>query len=1021
MKRNHRSAYLSHFFGGLIWSGAQRPSGFLRLENGDSAVRSTAFRRVCRTEDRRNAVLRATKPAAALLAGLATCWLVGAWLVLCHAAIAQPSDVPVLAPSMHADRPCEIVFTATTARFVRITIHQSSRSQPCIDEFEVYGNNGTTNLALASLGGKATASSCLPGYAIHKIDHLNDGHYGNSHSWIAANSADEWAQVELPKAVEVSRVVISRDRDGKYHDRIPVQFDVSVSLDGEQWQLVCRVQGKAAVVKRSEPKYAGPFQLPSDADWEALLGYAFQCERYTWERMAADDHLSPLATDRPAEPGGAPYWAKLARLDSVDRTLFQMEQLIERLAQKGLDVNAEQQQLAELRRRQTQAKADGQPPTEAVERLYQAARHAKRKLMFRDPELSPLQRILFVKRHPYHASHNYSEILDGQFRSGGGVCVLQIPWKDRRLDPQRGRVTTLFDATHGIARDAVVDFDGTTIYFAYRPEKSSVDGWSPYWHVMAIDVDGGNARQLTSGPYHDTFPCPLPDGDIAFISTRVKARFLCWRPQAFVLFRMAPDGTRIRPLSSANLSEWSPSLMRDGRILWTRSEYLDKGADFGHTLWAIHPEGGHPELIFGNNTPNCYINAHEVPGTRELVCTLFSHGGDHNGPIGLIDRAWGPFDTAAVTNITPDVKPHYNMSWARYECFRDPVPISRNYFLVSHAPADHFALYVIDRYGNRELLYLDPAIGSMCPMPLAPRPRPPVLARPRDEDLARAGLGEMTLIDVYQGLAPHVQRGQVKYLRVCEEVRAELDEMPDGQYRCDHEPFQDWYATPIHKVRGPNGWPSYVAKATRGLVPVAEDGSARFVVPAGKVLYFEVLDERFNELQRMRSVVQLQPGERRSCIGCHEDRRRAADIGPLPQSVRTVREPIAPPWGAGPFSYEEVVQPVWDTRCVECHNRSDERGIDLTGTPDADKVPASYRTLVAGGWVHYFDYTYQLRHHKAQPLTFGTLASPLIGVLDGDHYGVRLSESELRAVKCWIDLNCPLWPDYQFRPDRPKK
>ena len=109
-----------------------------------------------------------------------------------------------------------------------------------------------------------------------------------------------------------------------------------------------------------------------------------------------------------------------------------------------------------------------------------------------------------------------------------------------------------------------------------------------------------------------------------------------------MLFRMDADGANIRPLSYANLSEWAPGVMRDGRILWTRSEYLDKGADFGHTLWAIRPDGTHAELVFGNNTPNCYINGREVPGTREICCTLFSHGGDHNGPIGLIDRAQGP-------------------------------------------------------------------------------------------------------------------------------------------------------------------------------------------------------------------------------------------------------------------------------------------------------------------------------------------------------------------------------------------
>jgi hypothetical protein len=539
---------------------------------------------------------------------------------------------------------------------------------------------------------------------------------------------------------------------------------------------------------------------------------------------------------------------------------------------------------------------------------------------------------------------------------------------------------------------------------------------------MAIDVNNGGARQLTDGPFHDYYPCPLPDGGLAFISTRCRARFLCWRPQAFVLFRMTADGEDIHPLSFANLSEWTPAVMRDGRILWTRSEYIDKGADFGHTLWATRPDGAHPELIFGNNTPNCYINGHEVPGTREILCTIFSHGGDHNGPLGLIDlaRASGPSDTNAVSNITPDTTPHYNMNWPRYECWRDPVPITRDYFLASHAPADRFGLYLVDRYGNRELLYLDPAIGSMSPSLLRPQTRPPVLG-PIAPVPADPQFGQFTVADVYQGLEPAVARGKIKFIRVCQEVRAELEQLTGGEFRRDHGPvFQDFYATPIHKVNGPHGWPSYVAKASLGLARVEADGSASFFAPAGKVLYFEALDENLNELQRMRSVVQLQPGEQRGCVGCHEHRRTTP---PAKMSLAALRAPEKlepPPWGDVPFAYERVVQPVWDSQCVRCHDAKHERGLDLSATLDIEGVPASYRSLIRGGWVHYFDMTYKLRHQKAEPQTFGTLESKLFKILATNHHEVKLTSDQAHAVKCWVDLNCPLWPDYTPRPQRPR-
>jgi hypothetical protein len=908
----------------------------------------------------------------------------------------------------------EITFPPQTARFVRLAI-LGSATQPCIDELEVYAAGSKENLALASRGARATASSCLPGYHFHKVEHLNDGRFGNSRSWIAASPRDEWAQIELAAPANVAKVVFSRDREGQYRDRMPWWIEVRLSNDGRTWQKVFELKKTPPAHAKAVP-YVSPVPLPDPVTWDGLVRYAMLCERETWKRMQPGDHLSPLNVERPALPGGTPYWGRIARIAPLARTLVQFDEMIERLAAKGVNVETERKELAALRVRQEFVTAA------AEESLYLDARLAKRRLLFRDPDLAGLERILFVKRHPYHSSHNYSDILDSQFRPGGGVCVLEIPRREGRLDPAQAQLTTLFDAADGIARDPMTDFDARTVYFAYRPSKRPDSDHDVYWHLMAVPAEGGPSRQLTRGPFHDYYPCPLPDGGLAFISTRCKCRFLCWRPQAFVLFRMEADGRDLRPLSFANLSEWSPTVMRDGRILWTRSEYVDKGADFGHTLWAIHPDGTHPELIFGNDTPNCYINGREVPGTREICCTLFSHGGDHNGPLGLVDLAKGPFNPSAITNITPDVTPHYNMKWPRQECFRDPVPLARDYFLASHAPADRFGLYVVDRYGNRELLYLDPDMGAMCPTPLRPAVRPPVLPTQVPERLAKTEMGQFTLADVYQGLEPAVARGRVKYLRVCQEVRSDLEQLPNGEFRKDHGPvFPDWYATPIHKVSGPFGWPSYVAKAALGIVPVEADGSASFYAPAGRVLYFQALDENFNELQRMRSVVQLQPGEQRSCVGCHENRQSTPTVRPALAARRPPSTIQTPSWGSEPISYERVVQPVWDAQCVRCHDAGDKRGMNLTATLDADRVPASYRTLIHGGWVHYFDYTYRLRHYKAAPLSFGTLNSKLWQVLDAGHHDVKLTRDEMHRIKCWIDLNCPLWPDYTFRPLRPEK
>lgn len=943
-----------------------------------------------------------------------------------------------------------VEFAPQQARAIRLVIRRPYAGAVCLDEFEIYGPDSPENLALATRGAAARASSALAGYAIHAVAHLNDGRYGNSQSWIAATDGEEWAQIELPQPAQVSRVLISRDRQGQFTDRQVLEAEVQLSQDGQSWRTVAGLKRAPGDLRPARPKLTLDLSELTAPTWDAALEYAFLREKHTWSRLDATDYLSPLVNDRPAEPGGPLYWGRLARLSSLERTLFQLEALIDRLAAAGLEVSTERSELARLRQKAAQA-------TETAEVLYLEARHAKRRLFFRDPQLAPLERVLFVKRHPLQPSHNYSEHLDSLFVPGGGICVLNIPRDDHgRLDPARAEVETLFDGEAGIARDAIADFEAQFIYFAYRPDRPEVEGWQSYWHLMRVRADGTGLQRLTEGPFHDFEPLPLPDGGLGFMSTRCRARFLCWEPQAYVLHRMEPDGSDVRRLSHANLSEWNPSLLRDGRLLWTRSEYQDKGADFGHTLWAIRPDGDHPELIFGNDTPYGYGHAREVPGTPELVCTIISHG-DHQGPIALINPSLGKFNTAAITSLTPDVRPQYQMDRSHHETFRDPEPISRDHFLVSHSPGprSHWALYVIDRFGNRELLYLDPAVSSKKPSLLRPRPRPPLLPETRDPELARQGLGQFTVQDVYEGLGGAVPRGRAKYVQVSQEVPAPLEQLACGEYRSSHPGFQDFYATPVHLVSGPrityttrtpnvlqphafrtgqaqpadsetarvtefHGWPSYVAKAVLGTVPVADDGSVNFTAPAGKVLYFHLLDADFNELQRMRSVVHLQPGERRSCVGCH-DHRAVSPGRDARQALNTSALPLEPPpWGAVPFDFERVIQPILDARCVACHNGQTNTKPDLRGTRDANRVPASYRSLIAGGWVHFFDWSYGSRHFKAEPLSFGTLQSRLFEVLDHEqHREVVLEPAELRALKAWVDLNCPLWPDYRHRSQRP--
>lgn len=132
-------------------------------------------------------------------------------------------------------------FPPTPARFVRFTALATNQSEPCLDELEVYTAQASPrNVGLAATGAKATASSVFANgtVAIHQLAHINDGLYGNSHSWISAEAGTGWVQLDLPALVEIDRVVWARDREGTYADRLPVKYKIEVAVESNAWRVV---------------------------------------------------------------------------------------------------------------------------------------------------------------------------------------------------------------------------------------------------------------------------------------------------------------------------------------------------------------------------------------------------------------------------------------------------------------------------------------------------------------------------------------------------------------------------------------------------------------------------------------------------------------------------------------------------------------------------------------------------------------------------------------------------------------
>jgi hypothetical protein len=173
----------------------------------------------------------------------------------------------------------------------------------------------------------------------------------------------------------------------------------------------------------------------------------------------------------------------------------------------------------------------------------------------------------------------------------------------------------------------------------------------------------------------------------------------------------------------------------------------------------------------------------------------------------------------------------------------------------------------------------------------------------------------------------------------------------------------------------------------------------------------------------MRSVTYLRAGETLTCIGCHEPRHTSPPVADaLPLAARQPPRELRPPeYGVRPFSYVDLVQPVLDRHCAECHSGpSPDGGLDLSSTVASLErggarkgVLASCANLFLGGYCS-SAMNVDGGPELAAPMSFGTLHSKLIALLVSGHYDVQLTRQERQRLTTWIDLNCPLWPDYDM-------
>jgi hypothetical protein len=776
----------------------------------------------------------------------------------------------------------------------------------------------------------------------------------------------------------------------------------------------------------SQERLAALRQLAPDADDEALSEYLY-CQAQLDDRQAQLGEKLRSQTFHPAA------LIQATDTDPASVVLRRTRVLLKHLQQEGVGLDEEAMELERL--------VESEASDESARLgLFLKAHALRRRIAFRNPRVQAIRQLVFLKRHfnpepEKRGNHMCDQFFGFHGQRGGGLFVLDDPFgprpearnllADSRCENGRLRGRRLDDK--GAYLSPEVSFDGKTVYFAYTDvaESPARYTWTRdnCYHLFQIQADGTGLRQLTDGAYNDFDPCELPNGRLAFISERRGGYGRCHgRPvPSFTLHSMLTDGSDIVRLSPHETNEWQPSVDRNGMIVYTRWDYVDRGHTQAHHAWTTYPDGRDPRAVNGNfrmslrHAPTMEMDVRAVPGSRYYVATAAAHHGQAYGSLILIDpRAEDDNDMAPVKRLTPDqALPETECSAHRDPLrFATPWPLDEYTYLCvydrfSHSnegPKNNYGIYLVDAFGNRELIYRDPAISCLSPLPLQARPKPPIIpngtlvglapgsTRSAPEPLPRTAV--VAVDNVYHSRFPFPAGTRITALRI-------IQLLPK--------------TTPYANNPAIGYGLQKSARVVLGTVPVESDGSAHFRMPVDVPVYFQALDQEGLAVQSMRSATYVKPGERLLCQGCHESRERT----PAPRAtlrmamLRAPSDLTPPPSGANPFSYPRLVQPVLDRRCVACHNRNRPKAPDLAKgdfETRGNKFYTSYNSLRPYA---FFYYPAAFTIPSTIPGAFGARAAKLYHLLSKGHHGVELTREELDRITLWLDCNSDFFGAYE--------
>lgn len=525
------------------------------------------------------------------------------------------------------------------------------------------------------------------------------------------------------------------------------------------------------------------------------------------------------------------------------------------------------------------------------------------------------------------------------------------------------------------------------------------------WHVFEVNTDGTGFKNLTAAiPEPDVEFADgayLPDGRLIINSTLGYQAVPCVNGSDavgnFALYD--PKTGYLRRLTFDQDNNWNATVMPNGRVMYTRWEYTDLIHYFSRFVMHMNPDGTENKNLYGSGSyfPNSTFDMQVLPGKSSMFIGIISghHGIARSGRLIIFDPAKSRKEEKGMVQeipfshrtIEPVIKDELvNGVWPQ---FLKPQPLNDKYFLVTAklTPNSLWGIYLVDVYDNMTLLVEGEGEGYINAIPLMKRPTPPVIPDKVNENSKEA---TVFIQDIYEGEGlPGVPRGTVKKLRVFA-----------YEYAYNRSPSD-------HDGQGIQaGWD---IKRLLGEVPVEEDGSALFTIPANTPISLQPLDSLGRAIQWMRSWFVGMPGETVSCVGCHEDQ----NLMPIPKRTiastkKTVNKIEVPEGGVRPFTFELEIQPILDRACVACHNDENAAGgKNFTGGRFSSWRPYHFSDSYLAFHPYFYRQGPEADMYVLTPYEFHASNSEMVQMLENGHHGVELTDKEWKTLYNWIDFNTP--------------